>query len=337
MNAYSRILVGGILLALLAALPAAGSDYLLTIATAALYLAYLGQSWNILSGFVGQLALGHALFVGIGAYLAAALFMHYGINPWLGMLVAMAAGAACGTVIGALAFRFRVSGVHFAILTIAFAEIARTIFDHWSWVGGSGGLFLPVGGGGKLDVLHLRGGPVLFYYTMLALTALLALLCWRLMRSRCGYYWQAIRESPEAAEALGIDVFRYKMLAMVLSASTASVAGVVFAFQYNNLFPGQVFEVSRSVEIILGPIIGGLGTLAGPLLGALVLTGLSELLRELMRLLGIDIPGVKHVFYGVCLLVVIVKVPHGLWPAITRAATRRRATRQPVTTQEGLR
>ena len=110
-------------------------------------------------------------------------------------------------------------------------------------------------------------------------------LCHALLRSRAGYYWQAIRESPEAAQALGIDIFRYKMYAVVLSAAMTSLGGVLFAFYYNNLFPEQVFHISRSIELILGPIIGGIGTLFGPIVGAFLLTALAETLGEIMRAL----------------------------------------------------
>jgi branched-chain amino acid transport system permease protein len=153
---------------------------------------------------------------------------------------------------------------------------------------------------------------------MLGLTVgALALSKW-LLASRLGYYWRAIRENEEAARALGIDTFRYKMIAVGLSAAMTSLAGVFFAFYYNNLFPEQIFSMGRSIEIILGPIIGGLGTLAGPIVGAFVLTPLADGMTELMQLLGIDTPGVKQVFYGVCLLLVVVFLPHGIWPAIAR-------------------
>src|ERR1043166_10306837 len=139
-----------------------------------------------------------------------------------------------------------------------------------------------------------------------------------LLKSRMGYYWQAIRESPEAAQALGIDIFRYKMYAVVLSAAMTSLAVVLYAFYYNNLFPEQVFHISRSIEIILGPIIGGIGTLFGPIIGAFLITGLAEVLQEFLSAYGLDIPGVKRVFYGVCLLVVIMALPHGIWPPLAR-------------------
>jgi branched-chain amino acid transport system permease protein len=147
-------------------------------------------------------------------------------------------------------------------------------------------------------------------------------LCHALLRSRIGYYWLAIREDPDAAQALGVNTFRYKMLAVVLSAAMTSLAGVVFAFYYNNLFPEQIFHISRSIELILGPIIGGIGTRVGPLVGALLITGLAEGMRELMLQLGIEVPGVKQVFYGLCLLLVVIFLPEGVWPAIARKLKR---------------
>jgi branched-chain amino acid transport system permease protein len=321
-----RILLLLLLLGFVAA-PLFANDYLLTVLILILYFAYTGQGWNIMMGFAGQLSLGHALYVGLGGYAAAALYVHYGVAPWIGLIPALAISAVVGALIGFLAFRFRVAGVYFAILTIAFAEFARLGFDHFQWVGASGGLFLPVTQYSRNDLWNLRGNPTMFYYLILVLAAGAFILCHALLRSRVGYYWLAIREDEQAARALGIDAFRYKMIAVVLSAAMTSVAGVFFAFYYNNLFPEQVFHISRSIELILGPIIGGLGTLVGPIIGAFLLTGLAESLTELLSAFGIDIPGAKQVFYGICLLLVIMLLPDGVWPPLAR---RLRLQRTPV-------
>lgn len=307
-----------LLFAALLVAPAFANDYLLTVLILILYFAYVGQAWNIMMGFAGQLSLGHALYVGLGGYTASALYFHYGVSPWIGLLAAIPVAMAAGAIIGYLAFRFRVAGVYFAILTIAFAEFARIGFDHFSWVGGSGGLFLPVAQYTHNDLWNLRGRPIMFYYLILAVTALAFLLCRILLRMRIGHYWQAIREDEEAARTLGIDTFRYKMYAVVLSAGMTAVAGVFFAFYYNNLFPEQVFNIARSIELILAPIIGGVGTLFGPVLGAFLLTGLSESMHELLHVLGIDAPGSKQVFYGICLLLVVMLLPDGVWPWLSR-------------------
>jgi branched-chain amino acid transport system permease protein len=307
------------LAAVLVAAPLIASDYLLTVLILILYFAYTGQAWNVMFGFAGQLSLGHALFVGLGAYATAALYVHFGIGPWIGLLAAIAVAAASGAAIGTIAFRFGVTGVYFAILTIACAEFARVGFDHFTWVGGSAGLFLPVANYAHNDLWSLRGSPTMFYYVILGMTAASLLACRALLASRIGYYWLAIREDEEAARALGIDTFRYKVAAAAISAGMTSLAGVFAAFYYNNLFPEQVFHISRSIELILAPIIGGVGTLLGPLVGAILLTGLAEGLREGLSALGVDPPGATQVFYGLSLLAVVVLLPDGVWPPLARA------------------
>jgi len=234
------------------------------------------------------------------------------------LLAAIPLAAACGAIIGYLAFRFRVAGVYFAILTIAFAEFARIGFDNWGFVNASSGLFLPVKQYAHNDLWQLRGSPTMFYYVILAATVLVFVLCHFLIHRRIGYFWLAIREDEEAARAAGIDTFRYKMYAVMVSAAVTSFAGVFYAFFYNNLFPEQVFSISRSIEIILGPIIGGIGTLFGPILGAFVLTGLAETLNAVMSAFGVELPGARQVFYGVCLLLVVVALPDGVWPPLAR-------------------
>jgi branched-chain amino acid transport system permease protein len=310
----SLLLLGGVLVAL----PLFAGNYALSVVTLILYFAYTGQAWNVMMGFAGQLSLGHALYVGVGAYAAGGLFFHYGIGPWAGVWLAMLLCVALGLFVGFLAFRFGISGVYFALLTIAFAEFTRIGFDHLDWLGGPGGMFLKVAQRDTWDVLNFRGPPLMYYYAILFLTAAAFLLCYFLLKSKAGYYWQAIRENEEAAQALGINTFRWKMLAVAISAAMTSVSGVFFAFYYNNLFPEQVFHISRSIEIILGPIIGGVGTLFGPILGAAVLTLLSDGITEGLAAAGWEIPGIKQVFYGVVLLAVIMFLPNGIWPFIAK-------------------
>jgi len=311
-------IAAAILLLILLATPLVANDFLLTALILIFYFAYVGQAWNIMMGFAGQLSLGHALYVGLGAYTAAALYIHFGIGPWIGALAAVPVTVACGAFMGLLAFRFGVAGVYFAILTIAFAEFARIGFDHFSWVGGSGGFFLPVKQYATSDLWLLRGAPTMFYYVMLAAAVLAFIACRMLLASRIGYFWLAIREDELAARASGINTFRYKMYAVMISAGMTSFAGVFDAFYYNNLFPEQIFNISRSIEFILAPIIGGVGSLFGPVLGALLLETLAEGLREVLELLGVDVPGLRQLFFGVCLLLVVMWLPDGVWPWLAR-------------------
>jgi branched-chain amino acid transport system permease protein len=306
------------LLVLALVFPWLAGAYALSVGTLILYFAYTSQAWNVMMGFAGQLSLGHALYVGIGAYTAGALYFHLGIGPWAGLPLAIAIAALVGVGIGILAFRFGVSGVYFALLTIAFSEFTRIGFDHLSWTGGPGGMFLPVAQRETVDLIHFRGPPALYYYAMLALTAGALALCAKLLDSRAGYYWRAIRENEEAAQALGVNVFRWKLLAVAISAGMTAISGVFFAFYYNNLFPEQIFNTGRSIEIILGSVIGGVGTLFGPILGATLLTLLSEGVTEALAALGWEIPGAKQVVYGVVLLGVVVFLPQGIWPPLAQ-------------------
>lgn len=294
------------------------NDYFITLFILIFYLAYVGQAWNIMMGFAGQLSLGHALFVGLGAYTAAILFIQFGLSPWVGAVVSIAISGAVAIVVGYLAFRFGIGGVYFAILTIAFAEFARIGFDHIPWLGAASGLFLPIAQYSDNDLWSLRGKPIMFYYITLVLMLVALLICRLLLRSRLGYYWLAIREDEQAACSLGIDVFRCKIYAVLISACMTSIAGVIFGFYYNSLFPEQVFSISRSIEIILGPIIGGIGTLIGPIIGAFVLTFVSEGMTELLIALNLTSPGSKHIIYGLALITVMLLMPPGVWPPIAR-------------------
>ncbi|MBS4048193.1 MAG: branched-chain amino acid ABC transporter permease [Alphaproteobacteria bacterium] len=308
----------GLLLAFLLVAPLFVGNYILSVLILVLYFAYTGQAWNVMMGFAGQLSLGHSLYVGLGAYTAAALYVHFGIGPWAGVWIAIIISMAAGLVIGFLAFRFGIGGVYFALLTIAFAEFTRVGFDHFMWVNGSGGFFLPVTQYSVNDPLNLRGSPMMFYYILLTITVLAFIFCRWLLTGRIGYYWLAIREEPEAAQTLGINIFRYKMIAVAISSGMTALSGVFFAFYYNNLFPEQIFSMNRSIELILGPIIGGVGSLFGPILGAFVLTALAEALNDIMVALGYELPGVKLVFYGFCLLFVVMWLPNGIWPPLRK-------------------
>ncbi len=310
-------LLGAVLVGVLLVVPLVADRYVVSVLVLVFAAAYLGQAWNIMMGFAGQLSLGHALYVGVAAYASAALYVHFGIGPWAGLFVGMALAAAFAAVIGFLGFRFGIEGVHFALLTIAFAEFTRIGFDHIAWTGGAGGFFIPVRQV-QFDLLNLRGGPTMWYYVMLVLMLAALALCRYLTRSRVGYYWLAIREDPEAARALGIDIFRYKMIAVVLSAAMTALGGVFTAFYYNNLFPERVFSINSSIDLILAPIIGGLGTLMGPIVGAFILTPVGETLIGVLEHLGLAVPGAKQIFYGLVLLAIIWLRPDGVWPWLAR-------------------
>lgn len=307
-----------LLLSVLIAAPAFADRYVISVLILVFYFAYVGQAWNLMMGLTGQLSLGHALYVGLGAYVAAGLWLHAGIGPWLGVFAAIAVSMAAACVIGWLSFRFGIEGVYFALLTIAFAEFTRIAFDHIDVLGAAGGLFLPVSDEDAGQWWNLRGGPLLFYYLALVLAAAATLAVAWLRRTRLGYQWLAVREDAEAARALGIDIFRAKMIGILISSGMTAIGGVFFAFYNRSLFPGQIFEISRSIELILAPIVGGLGTVFGPIVGAFILTPLGETLIAVTERAGLNAPGTKAVFYGFALIVIIYVVPSGVWPWLAR-------------------
>lgn len=303
-----------VLLALLLVAPVVLDRYLISIFVLIFYFAYVGQAWNLMMGFAGQLSLGHALYAGLGGYVAALLWLHFGIGPWLGVFAGIAVATMFGAAVGWLGFRFGIEGVYFALLTIAFAEFTRIAFDNMAFTGGAGGLFIPYDAERSHEWWNLRGGPLLFYYLGLTLALAAAVLTAWLSRSRLGFQWLAVREDQQAALALGIDAFRVKMIAVLISSAMTAVGGVLIAFYNDNLFPAQAFDISRSIEIIIAPIIGGLGTIFGPIVGAFILTPLGEGLIAITGKLGIDAPGAKAVVYGLTLMAIISLRPDGVWP-----------------------
>ncbi len=307
----------GLLAAVLLALPLALDRYQTSVLVLVFLAAYMGQAWNVMMGFAGLLSLGHALYLGLGAYVSAALFVHFGLSPLLGLFVAVLICVGVAMAIGALSFQFRIEGVYFALLTIAFAEVARIGFDHLKWTGGAGGFFLSVAGS-QGQWWNLRGGPLFFYYVSLAMAAAAFALCVALRRSKLGYQWLAVREDAEAARAVGIDVTRARMSAVVVSAAMSALGGVAHVFYYNNVFSAQIFDMSRSIDIMLAPIIGGIGTLFGPILGAFILIPLGEALIHATQALGINAPGAKAVFFGLALMIIIFLAPSGIWPSLRK-------------------
>lgn len=269
-------------------------------------MAIMGQGWNILSGYAGQFSFGHSLFFGLGAYSSSLLFVKLGLSPWLGMGVSVAVAVAIGLFIGYLSFRYGLSGPFFALIMLAFAEIFHMIAMGWNWTGGAEGILIPMEGNAPLIMQFADKEP--FYYILLWLTAASLFFVWRMEDTRMGLYLQAIREDNEAAEVLGADSLRYKLIAMALSAGLTAIGGTFYAQYLLYIDPDTTFGVINSVEIMLRPIIGGPGTVLGPLLGSIVLTPLSEITRTAFQAYS----GAYLMFYGAILVAVIIFLPDGL-------------------------
>jgi branched-chain amino acid transport system permease protein len=312
-----RQLIAAILFTgLMALLPLGLSDFHLSVLGLVFLYAIVGIAWNLMMGYAGQLSLGHALYFGIGAYIVAVLSERFGITPWIGMVAAFGAGASLGIAIGAIGFRFAVRGVYFALLTIAFAELARILFEHWDGIGKTAGFFLSALTPRNQPLLSLRGGAQFFYYALLTtMIAAWALSMW-LVKGRLGYMWRAIREDEAAARALGVEAFRVKLVAVAVSGGMTAVAGGWFALVNGSLFPDSVLGMRLSIDLIVAPIVGGLGTLFGPILGAFIVVPLNELSRDISQ--GAGINGLNLLIYGALLLGVVLLAPHGCWPWIAR-------------------
>lgn len=279
--------------------------------------AIMGQGWNILSGYAGQFSFGHALFFGLGAYTSSLLYIKLGITPWIGLFIAMAVASAIGVGIGYLSFRYGLTGPFFALIMLAFAEIFHLLSMSWNYAGGANGLLIPLKGNSPAVMQFMEKEP--FFYILLWILALILFLTWKMEGHRAGLYFQAVREDQDAAEALGIDTLRYKMKAMAISAAMTALGGVFYAQYLLFIDPDSTFGSINSVEIMLRPIIGGPGTVLGPLLGSLVLTPLSEITR--MAFQGYS--GAYLMFYGAILVVVVIFLPDGLMGLLRRIRPRR--------------
>jgi len=304
----------------LVALPWMVSSYAVTVLIFIFFYAYLGQAWNIVGGYAGQLSAGHAAFVGVGGYAAALLSMHAGLTPWIGMWIGGMLAAALGAFLGYLGFRFSLRGFYFVLLTVAFAEICRVVALNVDAVGGALGLYITFTGNPRQ--FQFQDNRV-YYYVALALMLGATALVWALERHRLGAYLTAIRQDEGACEALGIDTFRCKMVAMVLSSFLTGVGGTFYAFYLFSLQPNAVFGIPLSVEIIIRPIVGGAGTVLGPLLGSFILSPLAEISRTYFAQGGWS--GVHLIVYGLLLISVVLFLPRGAYPALVRLAKKRPA------------
>jgi branched-chain amino acid transport system permease protein len=312
----------GLAVVVLALLPALGGSYVVTVLIFVFFYAFLGQAWNIVGGYAGQLSAGHAAFVGVGAYTAATLSMRAGLTPWVGMFVGGALSALLGAVIGFLGFRFGLRGFYFVLLTVAFAEVCRIVALNTDAIGGALGLYITFTGDPRQ--FQFQDNRAYYYIAlglMLAATAVVAVM----ERRRFGIYLSAIREDEGACEALGVDTFRYKMLAMILSSFLTGVGGTFYAFYLFSLQPNTVFGIPLSVEIVIRPIVGGAGTVLGPILGSFILSPLAELSRFYFSKGGWA--GLHLIVYGVLLVSVVLFLPQGAYPFIRDRLVRKgRAT-----------
>ena len=281
-----------------------------------LFWTLLGASWNLLGGFAGQVSFGHAVFLGVGAYVTMLLYLRLGVSPFVGMLAGGLIGAAFALPIGLVCFRLR--GPYFSLATLAVAEIVRLVALNWEQLtAGPMGLLIT-----QLPPVSFAGASidwetkVPFYYLAAILAATAMALTHAVARSRLGAYLTAVREDIDSAEAVGIDTVRTRVIALALSAFVVGLAGGFYAIYFRYVDPDAVFAISLSVEMVFIAVVGGLATTAGPIVGAVVLVTIAEIFRDRFQ--------AGHlIFYGLFMMLVIRYLPEGIWGGVQRLFVRR--------------
>lgn len=298
--------------------PIFANQYLLNIAISILIMALLGQSWNIMSGYAGQFSFGHAAFFGLGAYTSSILYTDMGLSPWLGMFCGMVIAAIVGILMGFLSFRYRLKGDFFALVTLAFAEILRVLFNNIKAFKGATGVLIPYRD--AWQEFQFANDRV-FYLIILAMVVVATLFISFMRHRKMGLFLVAIKENQGAAGALGVPVLRYKLIAIACSAAFAAMSGTFYAQYYGFIDPSVVFAAAISVEAIIPCIVGGSGTLCGPLLGALIIVPLQEISNSLFEGIG----GLNMIIYGLMIVLFVMFCPSGIYGRLVQKLKKREA------------
>ncbi|MBI2316244.1 MAG: branched-chain amino acid ABC transporter ATP-binding protein/permease [Betaproteobacteria bacterium] len=319
--AYSRQqLLLALAILLLLAVPALLPSFLIPVAITVFIYASLALGWNIVMGYTGQLSLAQTLFIGAGVYTPALLFINYKISPWLGMWAGALIAVALAVFIGYVCFRYKVKGVYFSLVSIAFSQIGLAFVTTFKVLGGAHELFWPITGAAA-DFQFSSSAP--FYYIGLAMLGAMTFFAYFLRQTRTGYYFFAIRDNEEAAQAIGIDTMKYKIIALALSAFLTSVAGTYWVQYLGVAIAREQMGLGILILLILCALIGGLGTVFGPILGALFVVILGTLLRLYLPM----IPGGANVMiYAALLILAILFMPQGIAGLLEKRFTRRGRT-----------
>jgi branched-chain amino acid transport system permease protein len=328
-----NLFVLAMLIIVLAPIPQFLNNFQLDIAVQISLFALLAVAWNLMGGFAGQFSFGHTAFFGIGAYTTAYLVVNRGISPWLGMLLGAALAALFGLFIGYLSFRYGLKGAFFALVTFAFAEMLNLIASNFAPINGAIGLSIPLVSGSSWTMLQFPLGSPNYFYIVLGMLALSLIVVILLMRSRVGMFIQAVREDEDAAAALGINPLHYKLLATMISAALTALGGAFYVQYFFQINPDLAFSSTLSVQILLPAILGGIRTIWGPVLGAVIIILLGQFTVALIHtpppflslLQGRS--GLDVVMYSLLLIVIIVAMPRGIFGAMLAGMQRLRLWR----------
>jgi len=312
------VAAGAAVLAALIAFPLVFTDrFPIHVMIIVFVYAVMGVAWNIMGGYAGMLSFGQAAFFGIGAYTSSFLFVTYRVNPWLGMLAGGGLAALTAAAIGYPCSKLR--GHYFAIASIAFAEIVRIHFNNWKLIGAAEGLTIPTERA-SLAVFQFGSSKAPYYYIILALLLVALGVCWGVSRSRMGYYFRAIKESHELAMVLGVSFVRYRLIAIMLSAFMTAVAGTFYAQYVLYLDPESVLILPISVQVVLVTMLGGAGSVMGPVIGAAILIPVSEITRVKLGAKG---TGIDMMIYGALITLISIYQPKGVWGFLSGLGARR--------------
>ena len=302
-----ELLVGAVIVVLVALMPLVVRDtYARNLVIITVLFAGLSQAWNILGGYCGQISLGHALYLGIGGYVSTLLFVRLGVPPTLGMFAGGAVGGLCALLVGWPCFRL--SGHYYAIATVVVGEIGYLLFLNWEFVGAATGVYIPFKTESLMD-LQFRTTKLPFHYLVLAFAAVTWIAAWVIEGSRWGFAWRAVRDDVVAARSLAVRVFPSKMAAAAISGFFTGMGGAIYAQYVGYIDPDSILSGHLSILIALPAVLGGVGTLWGPLLGAALLIPVSELSRSY---LGGGGQGVDLMIYGALIVAVALARPAGL-------------------------
>jgi branched-chain amino acid transport system permease protein len=303
------------------------------VAVRVLVFALMAIGWNIMSGFGGMFSFGHAAYFGLGAYTSAWLLVEHGVSPWIGMLAGMIVAALFATLIGFLALRYRLKGAYFALATFAFAEMLRLWATNSDFVNRAVGYHVPLLTEDSWLYLQFAPASPNYFWIALGLTVAALVVSVLFQQSRAGMFAMAARDDEEAAAAIGIPVMRYKLRTMALAAAITAVAGAFYVQYFLFIDPELAFGSSVSIQAILPAVIGGVGTIWGPVIGAAVLGPLNDVTATLLRnppealafLQGRG--GLDVIVYGILLVLIVLLLPRGIYGAIQRRLSRRKAKR----------
>ncbi|XVQ14648.1 branched-chain amino acid ABC transporter permease [Spirillospora sp. CA-255316] len=300
------------------------------VAVRILIFLLMAVGWNIMSGFGGMFSFGHAAFFGLGAYTSAYLLVEHGVSPWIGMLAGMAVAAAVAVLIGYFAFRYRLRGAYFALATFAFAEMLRLVVNSSEITNKAVGFTVPLIQGSSLPLIQFPADSHAYFWIALALAGAAVAASIAFLHSRTGRYVTAIRDDEVAAAALGTPVMRYKLVTVALSAAITAVAGAFYTQYYLFVNPDLAFGSAVSIQAIVTVVIGGIGTIWGPVVGAVIVGSLNDVTATLLRtppdflsfLQGRS--GLDVVLYAILLILIVRLLPKGIVGTIMSASRERR-------------